>query len=156
MARVSRIRCVRPLASHSAPLPPRQRKDLLVSAVLEGLSAGALLRAVHYDLLDEPRANLRDCLRRVDGAELVRTGVRLGGGDSLEFLDCSCGWAGGRAGRRRWIGRTLGATVEGSFARADRRRRAWRRASDPVRHCRGNSGDAGPRDAGLEGRLGAR
>ena len=46
--------------------------------MLEGLASGALLRAVHYDLLDAQDKNLRYCLRRVDGAELVRPGLAGG------------------------------------------------------------------------------
>jgi hypothetical protein len=52
----------------------RQRLGELVVAVLEGLAAGALLRAVHSELVDKQCMNLRDCFRRIDGAEPVRAG----------------------------------------------------------------------------------
>ena len=43
-----------------------------MTAVLDGLSVGSLVRAVYHDVFDEQQKNLRDCLRRIDGAQPVR------------------------------------------------------------------------------------
>ena len=51
----------------------RQRKDLLVSSLLDYVRVGALPRVVYYDLLDAPGTNLRDCFRPIHGTEPVRT-----------------------------------------------------------------------------------
>jgi hypothetical protein len=51
----------------------RQRKDLLVSSLLDYVRNGALLRVVYYDLLDAPGTKLLDCLRPIHGTEPVRT-----------------------------------------------------------------------------------
>ena len=43
-----------------------------MTAVLDGLSAGSLVRAVYYDVFDEQQKNLRDFLRPNNGAQPVR------------------------------------------------------------------------------------
>jgi hypothetical protein len=57
-----------------------QCKDALVNIMLEAQSAGTLRRAVYGELVCDERytaqenlsKNLKDCIRRVDGAELVQ------------------------------------------------------------------------------------
>ncbi len=62
-----------PLLSPSLRVSVWQAKDALMAAVLDGLRAGSFVRAVYYDVLDAQQKNLRDCLRRFDGAQPVRT-----------------------------------------------------------------------------------
>ncbi len=54
-------------------IPVRQARDALVAALLDGRSAGSVVRAVYCDVLDEAQRNLKDCIRRFDGAVMVRT-----------------------------------------------------------------------------------
>ena len=53
-----------------------QSKAVLVATLLDCLRSGALQRVAYYELLDQPRSNLRDCFHPMDGKQPVRERAR--------------------------------------------------------------------------------
>ncbi len=50
--------------------------DKLLAALFACLRAGAIERVCYYELLDQPRSNLRDCFRPMDGTQPVSQRTR--------------------------------------------------------------------------------